>query len=431
MIADVISILRVRALEKGIGLEHRWDGPVPERIVTDPSRFRQLMMNLIGNAVKFTDKGAVTLVARLENGSDSPNLAVDIIDTGIGIAPEYLSRIFEPFSQADQSIMRRFGGTGLGLAISRQIAELLGGCISVVSRPGEGSTFTARIATGPLESVRLLEAPMADLMPSQPAKAGAYLSVLSNVSVLLVEDGETNRKLVSLILRRAGASVVIAENGQVALDTVRLQPFDAILMDMQMPILDGYEATRILRRRGVNTPIIALTAHSMKGDEERCLEAGCSGYITKPIDSDRLLQTLANVMGTCVSAAAETVEPTGEDHGVIYSACRPTTRLIAKSLTNLSLSCGLRSPISSNSPAKNALPTWPARPIGSRAPRVRPALAALTRPAAELEQAAKGGQSQDVDVWLGRIEKIVARIQSSRTARNGDCVSLRRKWAGV
>ncbi len=204
------------------------------------------MMNLIGNAVKFTDKGAVTLVARLENGSDSPNLAVDIIDTGIGIAPEYLSRIFEPFSQADQSITRRFGGTGLGLAISRQIAELLGGRISVVSRPGEGSTFTARIATGPLESVRLLEAFTADLMPSPPAKAGACLSVLSDVSVLLAEDGETNRKLVSLLLRRAGASVVIAENGQVALDTVRLQPFDVILMDMQMPVLDGYEATQTL-----------------------------------------------------------------------------------------------------------------------------------------------------------------------------------------
>jgi signal transduction histidine kinase/CheY-like chemotaxis protein len=413
LIADAISILRVRAQEKGIGLEHRWEGRVPERIVTDPARFRQLLMNLIGNAIKFTDKGSVNVVARLQHQGDSPNLAVDVIDTGIGIAPEYLNRIFEPFTQADQSITRRFGGTGLGLAISRQIAEFLGGQISVASRPGEGSTFSATIATGSLEGVRLLEAPTADLMPPQPAKPGDRLPSLQNASVLLVEDGETNRKLVSLMLRRAGANVVVAENGQIAVDLAASQRFDVMLMDMQMPVLDGYEATRILRRRGVNTPIIALTAHSMKGDEERCLEAGCSGYITKPIDSDRLLQTLAKVMGMCASAAAETEKPTREDHGAIYSSLpnddaafrEIVDEFVAElraSLTDLKQLAGEKC---FAEVARRA--HWLKGSAGSAG------FGGLTHPAAELEQAAKGGQSQDVDVWLGRIENIVARIQSS------------------
>jgi signal transduction histidine kinase/CheY-like chemotaxis protein/HPt (histidine-containing phosphotransfer) domain-containing protein len=413
LIADAISILRVRAQEKGISLEHRWEGLVPERIVTDPARFRQLLMNVIGNAIKFTDKGSVDVVARLENSDDSPRVTVDIVDTGIGIAPDYLNRIFEPFTQADQSITRRFGGTGLGLAISRQIAEFLGGHISVTSRPGEGSTFTVRIATGSLQGVRLLEAPTADLMPSQTPTSGSRLPTLSNRTVLLVEDGETNRKLVSLMLRRAGADVVVAENGQIAVDLAASQSFDVILMDMQMPVLDGYEATRLLRRRGVNTPIIALTAHSMKGDEERCLAAGCSGYITKPIDSDRLLRTLANVMGTCVSVATGPAEQAREDHCAIYSNLPTDDRAFREivdefvaelraSLTDLKQLAGEKCFAEVACKAH-----WLKGSAGSAG------FGVLTLPTAELERAAKAGQSQGVDEWLGRIEKIVARIQSS------------------
>ena len=201
----MISLLRVRAQEKGISLEHRWEGSVPETILTDPARFRQLLMNLVGNAIKFTKRGSVNVVARLEKGGDGPRVTFEVIDTGIGIAPEYLDRIFQPFTQADQSITRRFGGTGLGLAISRQITELMGGSIAVESRPGEGSTFTVTIAAGSLDGIRLLEGPQADVMPASTAKMGAKLPVLPHASILLVEDGETNRKLVSLVLRRAGS----------------------------------------------------------------------------------------------------------------------------------------------------------------------------------------------------------------------------------
>ncbi|HET6323731.1 MAG TPA: ATP-binding protein [Planctomycetaceae bacterium] len=291
IIADATSILRVRAQEKGIDLCGRWEGPVPETIVTDPSRFRQLLMNLIGNAIKFTDAGGVEVVARLENVEEFPRLAVDVIDTGIGIAPEHLSSVFEPFVQADGSITRRFGGTGLGLTISRQIAELLGGSLEVKSELGRGSQFSVRIAAGSLAGVRMLDAPVGDVTPNEKPQADSVS--LSGASILLVEDGATNRKLIDLVLRRAGARVTMAENGQVGVDCARTRKFDLILMDMQMPVLDGYQATAELRRGGLKIPIIALTANSMKGDAERCLAAGCTGFLSKPIDGDRLLNGIA------------------------------------------------------------------------------------------------------------------------------------------
>ncbi len=418
LIAEAISILRVRALEKGIGLEHRWEGPVPETIATDPARFRQLLMNLIGNAIKFTDKGAVDVVARLEDDGDAPQLAVDVIDTGIGIAPEYLNRIFKPFTQADQSITRRFGGTGLGLAISRQIAESLGGRITVDSRPGRGSTFTASIAAGSLAGVRLLEGITADFMPPQPAERGSKPPVLPHASVLLVEDGETNRKLVSLILRRAGADVVTAENGQVALEITQTRTFDVILMDMQMPVLDGYLATQALRRRGLQTPIIALTAHSMKGDEQQCRAAGCSGYITKPIDTECLLTTLAGVLSVGDASPVES-ESRSEEEAVLFSSLStddPAYREIVEEFVEElreALRALKRLAVERRFVEVAKTAHWLKGSAGTAG------FSVLTLPAGELEQAAKAGRSETVNESLERIAKIVARIavpQSCETA---------------
>jgi two-component system, sensor histidine kinase len=251
-------------------------------------------MNLIGNAIKFTDQGWVEVVARLENADRTPQLAVDVSDTGIGIAADHLKAIFDPFVQADGSITRRFGGTGLGLTISRQIAERLGGSLEVTSEVGRGSQFEVKIDAGSLEGVRLLDAPIADLVPSQNPDAPPVQ--LSGTSILLVEDGATNRKLIDLVLRRAGVQVTMAENGQIGVNLARAQRFDLILMDMQMPVMDGYLATAELRRGGLEIPIVALTANSMKGDAERCLAAGCSGFLSKPIDSERLLGGVAAAM---------------------------------------------------------------------------------------------------------------------------------------
>jgi signal transduction histidine kinase/CheY-like chemotaxis protein len=410
IIADAISILRVRAHEKGIGLEHSWQGCVPETIVTDPSRFRQLLLNLIGNAIKFTDKGGVEVVARLEDEGDSPRLALDVIDTGIGIAPEYLGRIFAPFTQADQSITRRFGGTGLGLAISRQIAELLGGNVTVKSEVGRGSTFTASIATGSLAGIRLLPAPTADLMPADPQGSGASRVTLPRASVLLVEDGETNRKLVSLILRRAGADVVVAENGQIALDLAQKRSFDVILMDMQMPVLDGYMATQALRHRGLKTPIIALTANSMKGDEGQCRAAGCSGYITKPIDTDRLLNTLAEVLRGRQAGPVESESQAAQGEAIFSSlptddpAYREIVEEFVEQLRQTVFD--LKRLAEQGSFAEVARQAhWLKGSAGTAGFR------GLTLPASDLEEAAQAGQPKAVNDSLEGIARFVARIE--------------------
>ncbi len=296
VIAETVSVLRVSAREKGINLDYRWESGVPETIQTDPYRFKQLLLNLVGNAIKFTSQGSVLIVVRLDASGAAPALVVEVRDTGIGIAPEKIDAIFQPFVQADDSVTRQFGGTGLGLAIGKKIAIALGGDLTVASTLGKGSTFTVRIATGPLSGAPLLETPptepVADIRESTTAS-----SDLSGARVLVVDDGDTNRRLLKLLLERCGATVHLAENGQVAVDMATRKSYDAILLDMQMPVMDGYTAARRLRDTGYRGPVIALTAHAMKGDREKCEEAGCTGYLPKPIDATLLYETLESIVG--------------------------------------------------------------------------------------------------------------------------------------
>ena len=228
-----------------------------------------------------------------------PHIGFEVIDSGVGLASDQWASIFKPFSQADSSTTRRFGGTGLGLTISKRLAQMLGGDITGESTPGKGSSFLASIETGPLKNVRMLEGAdevfhaVANEPPSQPA---CNIQLVGRI--LLAEDGPDNQRLIAHVLTRRGAAVTVAENGQIAMDEVVRardigQPFDCILMDMQMPVLDGYDATRLLREAGCRTPIIALTAHTMQGDREKCLQAGCNDYLAKPIDRDALLQLVA------------------------------------------------------------------------------------------------------------------------------------------
>ncbi len=298
LIAEIANVLSVRARQKGIGLETSWEGPIPESIETDPTRLRQVLTNLIGNAIKFTETGAVRVVASvLDATSTTPKLKLDVIDSGIGMKPEVLNRIFQPFAQADTSITRRFGGTGLGLSISQQIAEALGGSIQVASVYGTGSTFSVIIGTGPLANVPMLSAAQASASLAGARHADGSELHLPPARVLLVEDGVSNRKLISLVLQRAGVTVLQAENGQIGADMALAEPFDVILMDMQMPVMDGYAAATLLRSKGLQTPIIALTAHAMRGDEEKCRNAGCTGFLTKPIDMDLLVRTVGEYVG--------------------------------------------------------------------------------------------------------------------------------------
>jgi signal transduction histidine kinase/ActR/RegA family two-component response regulator len=311
LIEDVRSLMSVRAHEKGITLAVAYRFPLPSSIRTDPLRLRQILVNLVGNAIKFTNEGGVTITVGLDGADTSePRLRLDVQDTGIGIPAEQAGRLFRPFVQGDDTMSRRFGGTGLGLTIARRLAGLLGGDITLRSEPGKGSTFTATIATGPLDA-----AGMVDRLPGGIGDMRSPFGAVEGVPqqlrarVLLAEDGEDNQRLICHHLRRAGVEVSVACDGR---EAVRLAaeaqgseaPFDLVLMDMQMPELDGYAATRLLRQRGFRGPIVALTAHAMEGDRERCLEAGCDSYAAKPIARDDLLRIVHRWTGGARRSAA-------------------------------------------------------------------------------------------------------------------------------
>jgi signal transduction histidine kinase/DNA-binding response OmpR family regulator/HPt (histidine-containing phosphotransfer) domain-containing protein len=323
VISEVLSTLRVASQQKGLSLECRWISRVPETIVTDPYRLRQLLMNVVGNAIKFTETGSVKLLVSVEAEKPEPRFLIEVHDTGIGIAANQLPRVFQPFNQADGTITRRFGGTGLGLAISQHIAHALGGEITIESGLGRGSVFRITLETGSLDGIKFLEEPPTEAL-TYSGKKKSRTKDLASARILLVEDGETNRDLIKLVLSEAGASVVCAENGQLGLETATRESFELILMDVQMPVMDGYTATRRLREQGCTTPIIALTAHAMRGDEQKCLDAGCTGYLTKPVDIDLLLRTVAEALThthsdgeTSVDMPLEATDKDESDHRVV------------------------------------------------------------------------------------------------------------------
>ncbi len=312
LLREVHSLMQVRADAKNLKLSIACSGIIPATINSDPTRLRQILLNLVGNALKFTENGGVRVEVSHQSSSDeTSNLRFDVIDTGIGMTAEQMNRLFQPFTQADTSTTRRFGGTGLGLTISKRLAEILGGTIEVGSRSGEGTTFSVTVATGDLGGVEMVS--QTELVSSdglhrcqkaKPTQKAALPEV--NCRVLLAEDGPDNQRLISFVLKKAGMDVKIANNGQEALELAARandssnsiqEPFDVVLMDMQMPVLDGYQATRRLREQGYRRPIIALTAHAMTGDREKCLEAGCDDFATKPIDRQRLITMIAQYAG--------------------------------------------------------------------------------------------------------------------------------------
>ena len=293
-IAAATRTIALRAHEKGLELAFEVSEDVPDSLLGDPGRLRQIVVNLIGNAVKFTAAGEI--VVRVEKESRTDNEVVlhfSVSDTGIGIPVEKQSLIFGAFAQADGSTTRRYGGTGLGLAICSQLVEIMGGRIWVESEVGKGSTFHFTAPFGLQAAPGMLGAPA---VPEtvQPAMQGKSLRFL------LAEDNEVNQKLAVWILEKRGHSVTVAANGQEALDALAKEQFDVVLMDVQMPKMNGLEATRIIRQNeqttGRHMPIIAMTALAMKGDRERCLEAGMDEYVSKPIQPDQIFQTLDRLL---------------------------------------------------------------------------------------------------------------------------------------
>jgi len=280
-LAELIKPLALRANQKDLAVVWHVDSGVPAAVIGDPLRLRQVIVNLVGNAIKFTDAGevAVTVTSVPGAGRDESALRFDVRDTGIGIAPADQAAIFEAFSQADGSITRRFGGTGLGLAISSTLVQMMGGRLWVESTPGNGSTFhfTARFAA-------------TDQVPAAPPRLAMSTPAQRVVprSVLLVEDNVVNQRVAMRLLRNRGHYVVVCGNGQEALDVLETAAFDLVLMDLQMPVMGGLDATAAIRAReavsGGRIRIVAVTAHAMTGDRNRCLEAGMDDYLSKPID---------------------------------------------------------------------------------------------------------------------------------------------------
>ncbi len=297
VVVDVLTLLRAKADAKQltIGVECATD--VPDRILTDPVRLRQVLTNLVGNAIKFTERGGVTVRLAWAGSRVAGTLRIDVDDTGIGMTAEQCGRLFQPFEQADASTTRRYGGTGLGLRISRKLARLLGGDVVVASEVGRGSRFTVEIPAEVVVPATFGRPQFA--APETPAVATPAVEALAGVRVLLAEDGQDNQRLIQAVLRRAGADVTVVGDGRQAVDALRREgaTFDLVLMDMQMPVLDGYHATRLLRGLGCAVPILALTANAMVGDRERCLDAGCDEFVTKPIDRARLVAVSRTLAG--------------------------------------------------------------------------------------------------------------------------------------
>ncbi|MFN0244289.1 MAG: response regulator [Planctomycetota bacterium] len=310
IVDDVVSALWSRAHEKGLALRRELATPIPETIASDPKRLRQVLMHLVSNAVKFTECGTIQVVARLSKGSehDEPRLEITVVDTGIGITPEQQGRLFEPFVQGDGSMTREHGGAGLGLALSRRLTQMLGGDIRFESTPGVGSRFTVQLKTGELKGVTLLDSVPAPLpRSSEQSLASTASRVRLSGRILLVEDVAATRRLFDYYLRSAGAECVLADNGQAALEAVQAadrsgKPFGLILLDMQMPVLDGYQAARRLREGGFRGRIVAITAHAAEGDRERCLQAGCDDFVPKPIDRAMLLSVCQSSLGPASSS---------------------------------------------------------------------------------------------------------------------------------
>lgn len=279
-----LGSLAPRAAAKGLTLGCRIDPQLPACLKADPTRIRQVLVNLVGNGIKFTEKGRVDV--RVHWSASDSRLRFEVQDTGIGIAPMALPRLFAPFQQADSSTSRQFGGNGLGLSISKRLVELMGGTIGVDSRRGEGSTFWFEL---PLVVLRSAEAADRTELETEGRLAGAR--------VLVVEDEPVNRLVVISKLESFGLEVTSVEDGRQALDRLAEDVFDLVIMDCQIPVIDGYETTRRMRRSEgpqASVPVVALTAHSHSDERGRCLAAGMNDYLTKPVDTEDLFKTLEN-----------------------------------------------------------------------------------------------------------------------------------------
>jgi signal transduction histidine kinase/ActR/RegA family two-component response regulator len=304
LLADVMTLSRPMAITKNLPFTQRFEGSIPERIITDPVKFKQVLLNLISNAIKYTrEEGVVVRVSsHIRSWDKHVSLILAVEDSGIGMSDEAVSELFKPFSRVHGSPrMAKVEGVGLGLSIAKGFAELLGDGITVESALGQGSVFTVTLDVGDLESITMVKADAFSLELRTPHEKNSAAKVLSGRRIILCEDSPSIATLMNILLEEAGAEIVLCENGLLGVEEVLKglhtgRPPDVVLMDMQMPVMDGYEATRILRERGYNHPVLALTAFAMADDKVKCMAAGCDLYIQKPVNPRTFASTISNFL---------------------------------------------------------------------------------------------------------------------------------------
>ncbi len=288
LLMDVKQLLILKCSEKGIELRFEKQGEISEFIRSDLTRLRQILINILGNAIKFTDKGFINMTYFIDN----QQLVFRVRDTGKGIPADQLSYLFKPFSQCDSSVRKKYGGTGLGLMISKRLAQLLDGDVNIIeSTMGVGSTFEIRVNYDAVS-----EAAVLNVTKEEKDCTESLIEIIKNKNILVVEDSIDNQILIKVYLNKSGANVVIANDGIEGLEKCFHKNFDLVIMDMQMPIMDGYTTARELRKRGSTVPILALTGFAMKGAEEKCLKAGCDFYLSKPFERKQLLNAVSMLL---------------------------------------------------------------------------------------------------------------------------------------
>ena len=333
LLADIEHLVKHAAEEKGLGFSINYIFPLPEKIISDPLRIKQILINLCNNAIKFTEKGYVLI--NVSSQQDKNTLVFNIVDSGIGIHKDKHEAIFKAYQQADSSTTRQYGGTGLGLSLSQLLAECLGGILSVDSEPGKGSQFTFTLSYENLENVNIVfdKEHLPDVYEmSDRVKSSNYLSG----NVLLAEDNKDNQELILLYLNRMGVDLTVVDNGQLAVDAVKENNFDAVLMDMRMPVMGGLEAAKLLRKEGFDKPIIALTANAMKEDKKACLDVGCNDFLSKPIDANKLSETLEKYLSKGESSSDERENKVDVLVSLLAGDGQKTMDLIKRYVGNLS-----------------------------------------------------------------------------------------------
>jgi signal transduction histidine kinase/DNA-binding NarL/FixJ family response regulator/HPt (histidine-containing phosphotransfer) domain-containing protein len=407
LIEEVASFARLQATDKGLSFTFKPRFPIPATVRTDPLRVRQILLNLIVNAIKFTDKGSVTIGASYS--ALDRRLVLSVTDTGIGISEDQRARLFHPFGQADSSISRRFGGTGLGLVLSKRLAELLDGSLDLDSAPGVGSCFSLVL---PVQTAGVLhEGP--DTPPNAPMQSPHDRQRVPVVgSILLAEDNADNQRLVGQYLRRLGATVDVADNGALALEAAKATPYDLVLMDMQMPVMDGLTAVRRLRDAGYKAAIVALTANATREDMQACLQAGCDAFLAKPIARPSLEQVVRRYLAASthdtLSLSIDAIVRRGEglDDDAFDENVDQLLRLLSSSLSTLKAAAEA---------GDTALIASAGAQLGTAGRRL--GCSPAVKIAGQLEFAATTGSLDATWSLIGRLSLLCERIDSDRRRR--------------